>query len=346
MTPDRIGAHLAHRLPELGPTGDPAPLAGGLLNHVWRVQVGEGSVVVKHAPPHIATAPDVPLDPSRIAFEARALADLSPGGRLAHLAGDAVRAPRLLDFDPDAAVLVMEDLGDLPHLGGALHAGRDLDREARRLGRFIGRLHAETLDRPDLAVRFDNRPIQQTRHRVQYLAVGDILRCAGVPDAANLGARTADLSRRLQRSGRCLLMGDLWPPSIRLAPDGRLLVVDWEFAHYGQPAQDLGHIAAHLWMLEHRAPSAEATDAARGAWRAFRQGYDDGAGDRKPDLLDADTYRDVALHVAAEILVRAAGPFQQGFLYEGCDASDDPAAEAVAAAADLLRDPERHAPFV
>lgn len=335
-----IAAHLFRRLPELGPAGPPEPLAGGLLNHLWRVPLRSGTVVVKYAPPYLASAPEVPLDPGRITFEARALAALSPGGRLAELAGGRVRPPRLLDFDPEAAVAVMEDLGPLPHLGEALLAARRLEQEMRALGRFIGCLHAATLGDAVAAAAFDSRAVQHARHQVQYRAVGEMLCEARVADASDLGARAADLGERLQRPGRCLLMGDLWPPSVLVSNAG-LRVIDWEFAHFGQPAQDLGHLAAHLWMLAHRAPDLAAASAARDGWRSFAAGYSDGAGDRSDALLDAATRRDLGLHMAAEILVRVVGPFRAGFLYDRLAPADAPVTEAVAAAAALLRAPDR-----
>lgn len=69
--------HVAMRLPGFIPTGEAERLSGGLLNEVWRVR-GQPkspprSLVAKHAPPHIASQPEVPLDPGHIAFEARAL---------------------------------------------------------------------------------------------------------------------------------------------------------------------------------------------------------------------------------------------------------------------------------
>jgi hypothetical protein len=45
--------------------------------------------------------------------------------------------------------------------------------------------------------------------------------------------------------------------------------------------------------------------------------------------------------MAAEILVRAVGPFQAGFLYDGLDPAGAPLTEAVTTAAALLRAPGR-----
>jgi hypothetical protein len=77
-------------------------------------------IIVKVAPPHVATAPELRLDPDRILFEARSLRVLGTGGDLNYICSEAVRPPACLDFDVEAHALVMEDVGDLPDLGEAL----------------------------------------------------------------------------------------------------------------------------------------------------------------------------------------------------------------------------------
>ena len=43
-------------------------------------------------------------------------------------------------------------------------------------------------------------------------------------------------------------MGDLWPPSVLVRPGGGLVLIDWEMCTRGQRCQDVGHLAAHLWL--------------------------------------------------------------------------------------------------
>ncbi len=113
--------YLQERLPDFTPVGAPRRLPEGNLNVVWRVPGAGRSVIVKYAPPYIAADPDTPLDPSRLTIEARCLDALGPDGRLSGLSQSAVRPPRVLDFNDDGHVLVMEDLGDRPTLGRWLH---------------------------------------------------------------------------------------------------------------------------------------------------------------------------------------------------------------------------------
>ena len=246
------------------------------MNHVWRVWRGAESFVLKVAPPHVAAAPEIPMSPGRLSFEAWALEQ--------GFHGEGVRAPRLVDRGEDW--LLMEDLGDLPSLDQALLAGRV---DLAPLGRFLRTLHTRTGP--------DNSAVQQTRLQVQYAPLG-----------------LQDFGERLCSSGEHLIHGDLWPRSV-LVGEGELLLIDWEFCHHGRACQDLGHLLAHLWMLEHtHGVGAEGR-------RSFLAGYG----------LD-QLSQDIHTHMGAEILVRAGGPFKRGYLYQ-----DSPlAAEAEAHAESLL----------
>lgn len=345
MIDDDVLPYVRERLPSFSPTGKPVRLPGGNLNRVWRVPGAERSVIVKHAPPYVAANPDVPLDPSRLLIEARCLKALHPEGQLGEIAGPHVRPPQPIDVNPDDHVLLMEDLGDAPPLDQWLREaeGRCRDSESvkrgRWLGRFIGRLHARTLGDASVADAFDNRPMQETRLAVQYRGVTDMLKAGGVDDAEVLGERAESLGVALPEPGRCLTMGDLWPPSVLVVEEG-LRLIDWELAHYGRPLQDVAHWLAHLWMQEHRAPSpavAEAVDTLR---RSFLYAYGEALRESKRDLWTADEKRDVAVHFGAEILVRAVGPFQEGYVYDGLEPEHPAVQEAVRTAVHHLRSPE------
>lgn len=308
MTPAEARAHVERRLGRS--TTAAARLGGGLLNHVFRVETGTGAVIVKHAPPYVATAPDIPLDPSRAAFEAAALAWAA--GR----SDRRVRVPAVLDAED--ATLVLEDLGDPFGLGAWLDAGGDAGA-VERLGAWLRALH----DDPT-APRLENRPVQETRLQVQYAGIGGTLSRFGVSDAHALGARARALGERLLEPGDVFVMGDLWPPSVRVWPDGSLAVIDWELATTGRCAQDVGHLQAHLWM-----------GTARRGWipglsARFTAAYG--------PVATADL-GEIRVHRACEVLVRAAGPFRDGGAYDGCDDDHPDVRAAVSQAAAWLRTP-------
>lgn len=327
-TADEVLAHLARRLPAYRVASAPARLSGGHLNYVWRVAAEPRALIVKWAPPFAATQPAVPLDPGRIFFEARSLELLGAGGRLAALCTSALRVPARIDLDPARHVLVMEDLGALPDLGRLLRAGRVPAGTGRVLGRFIGGLHARSMDDPEIAKVFDNAAVQRTRLNVQYRAIGSLLAQAGIAAPPAAAHRAARLGERLTGAGRCLIMGDLWPDSV-LVQGRRLRLIDWELAHFGQPAQDVGHLLAHLWMHAHRGAAQSAPLA-----RSFLEHYVDALGDRARSLADDRFRADCAVHQGAEIIARCLGPFRQG--YAGLPATSAPVREAVAFAIDCI----------
>ncbi len=329
VTPEEAAAFAA-RVTGRPLAGAPKALAGGLLNLVWRVPLEGGSVIVKHAPPHAAAAPEIPLDPARLGFEARALAAVGPGGALAGL-HRAVRAPAPLHYDPERHLLAMEDLGDPPSLerwlltagsqGGADPAA--VEPALADLGAFIAALHLRSAALPALAVDFQNRAVQQTRYEVQYDMAEASLAAAGIPDATALGERARALGRRLLAPGRCLVMGDLWPRSVLMRADGPR-VIDWEFAHWGRPGQDLGHLAAHLWMLARRGRVFDPWPAFINAYEALRP------------LTAADRW-EASVHFGCEILARTTGAFQGGYLYEGLEPSHPAMQQAANEAARAMR---------
>ncbi|MEQ9105501.1 MAG: aminoglycoside phosphotransferase family protein [Rhodothermales bacterium] len=269
---------------------------GGLLNHVWRVWVGSPdakvSCILKYTPPHVASAPETPLSQRRAWFEQQALlrvADWNPGHGLD------IRTPRLLAADPDLGLTLMEDMGP----GNASSAVTTLD--VRRVGTWLARLHAQA------APNHHNLDVQRSRLEMQYERVGEWLGGAGVAEAGAIGEEARRLGLLWLEAGPCFIHGDLWPPSILIgAGDGAgeakgvdsagLAVIDWEFSTMGWPAQDLGHLAAHLML----AGQAEKIEELLEAWGA----------EAGPSVRAAFHRRHMQIHIRAEVAMRLYGPFR------------------------------------
>ena len=252
------------------------------------------------------------------------------------------RPPRLLDFDARNHILVMEDVGELPDLGTWLRQEAHREGSATAighdLGQFVGALHAESYNNQSLALAFDNSAIQRTRLELQYRAIGDLCIRAGHSNADALGKTAVALGELLQERGLCVIMGDLWPPSILVAP-GSLRIIDWELAHFGRPSQDVGHLVAHLWMHIHRAPTQSAAAQSRATLRGFLASYRSTLGQKFDEVLGLQGIRESAVHFGAEVLVRAVGAFQDGYLYAGLSPNDPRVQEAARIAAQHLRSP-------
>lgn len=291
VDPGAVRRWVQKTVPQLGTVARLEPLTGGLLNWVWRARGVEATAIVKVAPPFVATAPELGLSADRVLFEAKALELFGPGGEFEELTG-VVRPPHLYGLDPGRHMLVEEDFGPGPDF--AARPGH-----AAALGEFIAALHQQSARRPRLADRFRNDSVQQTRRAVQYDAVAQSLSGLRLEFAGEAGRLAAQLGARLMEPGDCLIMGDLWPRSVLPRKFG-LGLIDWEFAHWGRPAQDIGHFGAHLWMYDRTSES----DDYREAWQAFSASW---------PTVEAD--EETRVHFGCEIIARTVGAFADSYLF-------------------------------
>ncbi len=293
-------------------------LRGGSLNFVWRIQSKSGkSFIIKHAPPYIASQPEIAFDNSRIVFEANILKAFQFRSELNQLTGFGVRAPEFLGSDLRGHLLLMEDVGSWPDL---LHAVRLSDYDfaflGSKLGAYIAQLHLQTYQNQWFADNFANLPVQRTRLQVQYKGCLEFCRRAHLPDAEIIGRRCRRLGEKLNSLGKCLIMGDLWPYSILLSRK-EIRLIDWELTHFGCPAQDVAHLGAHLWMMSHRAPGQSQKDRVDKFRLSFIKSYFKSVAKQMPELMTEEDKRDFQIHFGAEILTRTLGNFQNNYLYDG-----------------------------
>ena len=327
------------------PKNPPEELQGGLLNYVWRVDGEPKSIIIKYFPPYIATVPEVPLDDKRMMIEARALQAFQSGGIFSPLNNNKIRPPQIYYADEARKFLVMEDVENEPNIKRASKTASnwilgDLSgKEAGEIiGNFIGNLHYLSFYRTDLAADFENFSIQKTRLDFQYKAIAPLLKQAGIEDYQVLGDQVSKLGEKYLQKGKNVIMGDLWPNSIIPVTSG-LRIIDWELAHYGYPAQDLAHFAAHLWMKSNRATTKTEAEELDRMLASFFDAYVSALGSNCENILTSQEIIDCSLHFAAEILVRTIGNFQAGYLYDGLALTSPPIQKAVQTAVNHLRFP-------
>jgi len=133
-------------------------------------------------------------------------------------------------------------------------------------------------------------------------------------------------------------MGDLWTPSVIVTESG-LRLIDWELAHFGHPSQDVGHFAAHLWMVAHRAVNSQIALNARTILNHFLESYRVVMGDEFDTLFGVEGVRESSVHVGSEILTRAVGAFQNDYLYGGLSPDHPIIQEAVQTASAHILNP-------
>jgi aminoglycoside phosphotransferase (APT) family kinase protein len=111
---------------------------------------------------------------------------------------------------------------------------------ARQCGAALAGIHA-TPPHPDLA-RVDVRDTL-ANYRETWLAAG--------PVRPTIDAAFAWLDRRIpEETALTLVHGDFRNGNIMVAPDnGLAAVLDWELAHVGDPAEDMGWICTNSWRF-------------------------------------------------------------------------------------------------
>jgi 5-methylthioribose kinase len=214
-------------------------LRGGVSNKTVLLQHPDGSSwVLKQALPKLRVQADWFSDPARIRVEANAL-------RYLPLVAPANSIPKLLFEDPEQHLLAMEAIPE-PHENWKerLLSGR-LDRDLiTQFGRLLANVHGRGYDlRQELFPTFQDREFFETlRLEPYYQFTGE-----RVPEAASF---LHDLIEANRTHCVTLVHGDYSPKNI-LVYQGRLVLLDYEVVHIGDPAFDLGFSLTHLLSKGH-----------------------------------------------------------------------------------------------
>lgn len=242
----------------------------GNMNLTLRAVLPDRSVIVKQARPWVEKYPSIAAPDKRALVEAafyRAVAAHPPGTRM----------PGLLAVDEASRILVFEDLGEARDYAD-VYAGGDLsDADLDTLLGWLTELHALSVDDP----RLHNRAMRALNHEHVFdlpfqanngLPLDDWL--PGLADAAatilddQLRTTARALGRRYLADGPTLLHGDFYPGSF-LRTEAGPQVIDPEFAFLGDPAFDVGVLAAHLVLAQQPVDRAERVLAVNPAARPF-----------------------------------------------------------------------------
>jgi 5-methylthioribose kinase len=209
-----------------------AELGGGVSNVVLSVSTPSRAIVVKQALPRLRVGDHWPAKRERAVTEAAALrlaASLTSG-----------LVPQVLDADAETCALT------IAHAPATWRPWKDMllagtaDPEvAGRLGSALASWHGGTHGDGVRARFADHEAFDQLRVDPYYRTIQ-----RRHPEVAEAVARLVELmlSRRL-----CLVHGDFSPKNVLVGPDG-LWVIDWEVAHYGDPAFDIAFMVNHLLL--------------------------------------------------------------------------------------------------
>jgi D-3-phosphoglycerate dehydrogenase len=295
--------------PECVPSAG-ARLTGGVSSDIRIVVTAHGPIVVKRALERLNVTAVWRSDPSRAMTEARALKVA------AELLGPD-KVPAVLWERPETHTFGMTRIDPaLRNWKAELLLGQVDMATARAAGALLGALHSRAAARPELAREFaDTTNFYELRVAPFFEHVGERL-----PDLADPIARVVE-AMTARRS--TLVHGDYSPKNMLVQAD-RLVILDFEVAHWGDPTFDVAFCLSHL-MLKGMRRAAD-----RGAFHAaivaFLHAYTVASG---PHIDN----RHLARLLACLLLARTDGDSPVEYL----DSLDIDAARATARA--LLLDP-------
>jgi aminoglycoside phosphotransferase (APT) family kinase protein len=219
------------------------PLAGGVSSDIFRATLPRGVVCVKRALPRLKVAAEwrVPVERNRWEVEwLRVAGGIVPGA-----------VPEVLGEDRERGVFAMGWFPpeEFPVWKKMLADGASDTRTAAAVGDVLGRIHAATADKPDIAARFPTDALFQAIRLDPYLVTA----ARAHPD---LSRQLLALVATTGTTRRVLVHGDFSPKNILVGAEGPVFL-DAECAWYGDPAFDLAFVLNHLLL--------------KGVWRRDRR---------------------------------------------------------------------------
>jgi len=249
-----LGAALAACLADLAGDDDAAEvtglrrLTGGASRETWAFDAGGRALVLRR---DLSASPD----PAIMAREAALLTAAADAG---------VPVPALVDHGPEllgSPYLIMERLDGETIPRRLLRDGRFAEvrqRLAGDLGAILARLH--TIPPHAVPGLPDGDPLDDIATRYEGFAEPR--------PAVELALRWLDRRRPAASAGRSVVHGDFRNGNLIIDPSGVRGVLDWELAHAGDPAEDLGWLCVKAWRF-----GAPGPVGGFGARAALLEGY-------------------------------------------------------------------------
>jgi 5-methylthioribose kinase len=179
---------------------------------------------------------------------------------------------------------------------------------AARLGTFLATIHEQTALRPELAERFGDRQVfVELRVDPFYRRLAE-----SVPEVSGSIKRLID---EMFSTVVCLVHADFSPKNV-LITDERIVLVDFETGHLGDPAFDLGFFLSHLLLktVLHAERFGEYAGLTNAFWRTYLAGT---AGmDDCPSLAPEEIVRRTTAHLAACMWARIDATSKIDYLNE------------------------------
>jgi aminoglycoside phosphotransferase (APT) family kinase protein len=239
---------LAKCLSAVGLPGAKAePLAGGLINYVWRVFDQNGQAyILKHAEDSQKYDENIASSAERLVYEHRALRN--PILRTANDKVPSVCVPEIKAFDRELSALLMTDGGGHSVAEVYQDGGGDGDFQdlGVRLASWLAVLHNAT--RNAGASDYEN-PFSEQAWALAGPDIPDCMEQHGYARHEGEIIRDEYFGVKADEAA-CCVHGDFRPNNMLLTPRNDTMIIDWEESKRQSPAADLSLFAAHSHILE------------------------------------------------------------------------------------------------
>jgi aminoglycoside phosphotransferase (APT) family kinase protein len=285
-------------------------LTGGVSNLVVRVQpadesIAEPRMIVKQSADLLRTKMEWRSRRERIWIETEAmkyLTDVLPAGTV----------PVILFEDRENFLFGMSDLGEECEVWKQLLLkGHPDTRLAQRAGEILALIHRTSAAQADLfekSIFADTTVFDELRIDPYYRTIAK-----AHPQITPVINQLIDTMSSVRR--KTLVLADFSPKNMLVDRSGELRLVDFETAHWGDPAFDLGFFMTHLVLKSFRAfrLNLPGRELYPGLVRAFWSAYQAGFGTDDP----VDNLEERAMaHLSACMLARVDGKSPVDYLSE------------------------------
>jgi 5-methylthioribose kinase len=224
-------------------------LAGGISNRTVKVTWPDGKAwVLKQALAKLRVRVDWFSDPQRIAVEAKAL-------RWLNSAAPPGMTPTFIFEDLGNHLMAMEAIpGDHENWKSILLSGRIVPDHFKQFGLLLGTVHRRSSEsRAEVSETFaETSYFESLRLEPYYLYTAK-----QVPVTAEF---LKGLAKDTLHHKDCLVHGDFSPKNTILYR-GKLILLDYEVFHFGEPAFDIGFAMAHFLSKAHHFPGSRTSFA-------------------------------------------------------------------------------------
>ncbi|MDP3734740.1 MAG: phosphotransferase [Nanoarchaeota archaeon] len=209
------------------------PLSGGNLNHISLVQNKSNSFVIKQALTKAKVEIPFILPPERILMEKRAM-------QILNARTNSPSIPKMRFFDEERSLLAMETVpSDFKLLTYELLEGNVNLNLIQNMAKLFSSIHNTTYNDKSLKQQFYSKELFKKSkigcyHEEYYRATTNKIAKKNIRETIN----------KAYKNEFCLIHGDAQPKNILVKGD-KFYILDYEVAHIGDPAYDLGCLMSH-----------------------------------------------------------------------------------------------------